>query len=480
MRFPSVFTSEFSADRHRQYWLWAGHTYFGLMLLLSLVYYRERMICFDTANYAFQLIVKQDFYTGHGRFLTYITQFLPLLAVKLGLPLKGVLMVYSASFVLFFYLVFNIIVYGFRNIPAGIFLALSICLTVRYKFYGPVGEIVLSMALLALLAGWITRDKDRFRMPVWVDTLISMGFAALLLVGHPFAWLSCLVFLGFDLCYRNRWLQPRAWALVAWTAGCFRYKLQLVRENPYEAERAGQITDAWEVINNWSDYYVADRINWMFDTEYIFPFAVFALSLWWLIFRDKGFTALCTFLGFCAILMVVAILHVYLDSPIYIMLDGYLSHLGLIWSMPIAFFLLPNRKWWTAALISALLLFGLDRMKNKHRYFEKRIIRMEQVFKDHPGRPKLLAHMEDFDWHAWWLPWAVGVESLLLTALDGPEKSATLYFETWGDQWDKKLDDPDFYLGVQYAPTYYNARQLPKRYFRLPETPYVRIDLKKE
>lgn len=479
MKIQQFLTRDFSPDQHRRFWIWAGHVYFGLMLLLSLVYYRERMLCFDTANYAFQLIVNQGFYTGHGRFLTYATQVLPLLAVKAGLSLKAVLMIYSASFVLFFYSAYLILVYGLRNIRAGIFLALSICLTVRYKFYGPVGEIVLSMALLALLAGWVTRDKERFPMPVWADTLIAMGLAALLLVGHPFIGVSAMVFLGFDLCYRRRWLHPEAWVLIGWTLAAFAFKFKVVQENPYESARSAPLEDIWEVINNWGDYYVTNRVNWFFETEYALPFAVFAALLIWLVFLDRGFTALYTFLSFCGILLLVVVLHVYLDSPIYIMLDGYLAHLGLVWSLPVAFFLLPKRKMAYAGIVAALLLFGLDRMKNRHRYFEKRLDQMEAIFEQHPDNRKLMAHMRDFDWNTWWLPWASGVETLLLTSLDGPEHSATLYFENWGENWDKKIADPKLFLSVQFAPTSVPASRLPKRYFQLPQVPYVRIDLKK-
>ncbi|MEO0875344.1 MAG: hypothetical protein AAFY48_12130, partial [Bacteroidota bacterium] len=102
----------------------AGHFYFLAMLVLSIVYYQERMLAMDTAYYTFKVIVHESFFAGHGRTMSYVPQIFPLLAMKLGWSLKGVIMAYSAGIVLCYYAAYNIIVYLFRNPQAGILLAL--------------------------------------------------------------------------------------------------------------------------------------------------------------------------------------------------------------------------------------------------------------------------------------------------------------------------------------------------------------------
>ncbi|MCB0634528.1 MAG: hypothetical protein R2824_03475 [Saprospiraceae bacterium] len=477
-----LFSWQVSSTHQHRLLLWGGHIFFLLLFLLSLVYYQERLLSLDAANYAFHLVLGQDFYTGQGRVITYLTQILPLLSVKSGWSLKAVLMIYSASFILYYYLVYVLITHLFRNPQAGIFLALSLCLSMRYKFYGPVGEVVLSIGLLALLIGWITRPSDRFgKLPVWADLGIGMALASLLFTGHPFIAVSTAIFFGFELIHRDRWKEWPFWVLSIYTGLILFLKMKFDASNEYTQMRLNRLSDVQEVITNLPDLYITDRLLWFFETEYAFPFTIFLLSLVWIWIRGKKWLSLYLFAAFWGLTGLILLMHNYLSGPIYIMLDGYLSHLGVLWALPIAFCCLPERRWWMLVLVGVLLLFGLDRIRNKHRFFRERIEYLQAIMdKNAAGdQRKLLAHMDQFDWNKLWMPWAVGFETLLISSLDGPEGSTTIYFQQPHENWDEQLDDPNFFLSLHYAPIFVKQEWLNSRYFHLPPGPYKKINIER-
>lgn len=446
---------------------------------MSLVYYQERLLSLDAANYAFHLVLGQDFYTGQSRVVTYLTQILPLLAVKSEFSLKAVLMIYSASFILYFYLIYVFIAHLFRNPLAGIFLALSLCLSMRYKFYGPVGEVVLSIGLLALLIGWVTRPAERFgKLPVWADLGIGMALASLLFTGHPFIAVSTAIFFGFDLLHRKRWKEWPFWVLSLYTGLILFLKMQFDASNEYTQMRLNRLSDIKEVIANLPDLYITNRLLWYFDTEYVFPFTVFIVTLIWLWLQGRRWLSLYLFTAFWALLGLILLMHNYLSGPIYIMLDGYLSHLGILWALPIAFCCLPERRWWMMVLVAVLLLFSLDRIKNKHRFFRERIHYLQTIMDQHDER-KLLAHMDEFDWNKLWMPWAVGFETLLISSLDGPQGTTTLYFQQHHEDWDEQMQNPQFFLSLHYAPIFVKQEWLNSRYFQLPPASYKKINIKR-
>lgn len=476
-----VLSRQASTRQQHRLLVWAGHLFFLCMLVMSVVFYQERMLSLDTANYAFELVMTQDFYTGQSRTLTYITQLLPLLALKWGWSLKAFLIIYSASFILFYQLIYTLIVHLFRNAQAGIFLALSLCLTLRYKFYGPVGEVVLSIAILALLIGWVTRPADRFaRLPVWLNLGIGMALASLLLTGHPFIAVTTAIFYGFDLIHSQRWRDWQFWTLSLFTGLIFLLKtISGSGSNQYTEMRMDRLHDFRQVFTDLPHLYITDRIRWFFETEYAFPFTVFMVALIGLWLKKQRWLAGYLFAAFWALLGLVLLMHNYLNAPIYIMLDGYLTHLGVLWALPLAFCWLPERRWWIHVVVGVLLIFGLDRISGKHDFFRHRIDYLNNIMATHVtgDERKLLAHMDQFDWQVLWMPWAVSFETLLISSLDGPDGATTLYYQQHHENWEEKLQNPDFFLAVHYAPEFLRQEWLPGRYFHLPRVPYKKIEI---
>ncbi len=458
---------------------WIGHLFFGVLLLMSLVYYQERLLHFDAANYTFQLLYFEDFYIGHGRWISAPTQLLPLLAIKLGASLRTVLLIYSASFILFYYLIFLLVVYGFRQAKVGLFLALALCLAMRYKFYGPVGEVILSIGSVALLLGWLWRGEVLSHLSArWNHVLSFLLMVLLILTGHPFAALSLLFVMGFYWISSEKWWDREFWIMMGTALLLLGRKyLSLQQEGSYEAGQMDNLQEGVKLLGHFQDYYVFDRMLYFLDTEYVFPFVVFCLCLFVLLYKRKWWLVGFILLSHVGMLAAIMVSFSYLNDPIYILLDGYLSHLGVIWALPMIYVLLEERSLWSLALMVLLLGFGVDRIHGKRTFFQERMEIIGATMNPglEQGQKKLLHHMDYFDWQRLWLPWAIGVETLMYTALGGPEKTSTLYYQQARFDEEEHAKSEDAFLGVQYDPFLFKLDSLPQKWFLLPAGPYHRI-----
>ncbi len=469
----------FSDRTYHKVLLIAGHLFFLAMMIVSLVYYQERMLHFDTANYVFNLIYSGDFYFRSGREITVATQLLPLLALKMGASLKTILQLYSLSFILLYYLIFNIIVYGFKNAAAGIFLILASFLTLRYKFYAPVGEVVIGISIVGLLAGWMSKEKEHFQwLPRWADWLIGCLILVLIAITHPFVYLSTFVVLGFVVIYFRRWKDFSYWGVVLFALGGVILKYFQVSQDGYESGRADPLFNAFEILSDFTELYIWDRLLWYFDTEYALPFGVFLVSLILMVWKKKWLSALYLSTCFLILIAILIVTYSYLNTPVYLMIDGYLAHIGIILALPISFFLLRSKRPVWVFLICVLMIFTLDRIRNKRQFYQQRQAYLMEIIQKQttPDERKLLGHMKDFSWKKLWMPWAVAIETLMMSSLDEPEEAATIYIHWW-DKHRFDLEDPDLFLGVHYDPLFFEPDRLPDRFFRLKACTYKEITL---
>ncbi|MGH1433349.1 MAG: hypothetical protein ACRBG0_02715 [Lewinella sp.] len=463
-------------------WPWhlMGHLFFGIMFIMSLVLYKERMLAMDSAYYAFKVIVHEGFFTGHHRSISYLPQLFPLLGIKLGWSLKAVLMAYSAGFILFYYAAYNIIVYLFKNPQAGLFLALSLGLSMRYKFYGPVGEVVLSIVYMALLLGWLTKPKDKFsHLNMWLDVLVGIAIASLLHTAHPFITITTTISLGFVLIFQKEWRNLRFWATSIYTGVLLLFSFVLVERNAYEADRADRLSEAWEVLENYNDYYISEVIYSYFDAQYVLPFVVFLVSLILLLFSKRFFSALYLSLSFLILLGIIIVMHAYLSSKILIMLDGYMVHLGVIWALPLAFHWGRERQRWMVPTITLLLIFSLARINDSKVFFQERLAYLENALAQHtsPEHPKAVAYLEDFNYEKLWIGWALSCETTMLSSLEGPDFSRSIYLADKRGDLDGRFDEPNLYLNVPFAPDFIKNDDLPLQYFQFRKVPYREIEL---
>jgi hypothetical protein len=163
----------------------AEHMMFAVLMALSLLFYEERLLT-DSGYYVFQVINNGTFHVEHHRFILILPELLPLLAMKAGIGLKGILCIYSVGHVLFFYVLFLIARYHYGDRQSGLLLLLLQTLGIVSGFFVPVFELYYSAGLLVLFSVILRRAAG------WADITVLSVLAFFILTAHPYTYILFL------------------------------------------------------------------------------------------------------------------------------------------------------------------------------------------------------------------------------------------------------------------------------------------------
>jgi hypothetical protein len=162
------------------------------LFIFSILFCTERLYG-DSADYLFRIIQDNGFRIAHNRPSSVFVEWLPVLMVKLKLPLSYILYGFSiAEFGYFFvwYLLFTRVfkapIYGF-----GVLLAYTFGL--RWNYFNPVSELILSFPFTFLLAHlWGNTPKNK---TIWYAA--SLVIAMFVLMSHPLYLLFIPALFGY-------------------------------------------------------------------------------------------------------------------------------------------------------------------------------------------------------------------------------------------------------------------------------------------
>ena len=444
----SFWLNPLASDKYNHYLTWVGHAFFLIFILFSVVFYQERLINFDSSYYTFHLLTKGDFYVVHGRQISYISQILPLLAIKAGAGLKTVMLLYSVSFMLFYYACFLILRYFFKNPAAGIFLALALCLAFRYKYYTAISEITASLGLLALCIGWLSKDWVNVKMPSIANAaqessfqsrlmrlgfmnprywLIGLGLCILLVyAGHKFTLIPLMIYFGYEFFLNHQWKNPAFWCLIIvfWVA--LATSFVLVKSGSYEDTELSRLDDAWYILTHLEEYRVWEVFKDYLNQEFTLSAIAFAAGLGYLMYTKRYRTVLYFAFATAATTGIALVHNSYLNGEVKFMVDGYFGYLGVVWALFFyLYFLKKYSNRITLLLTCMLLLYGIHHIYEKHDFFEQRLDYYQSII-DANARPtsrKFILHKRYFSWDKMWLPNTMAYESLLYSAIAHPDSS---------------------------------------------------------
>ncbi|MDB4727424.1 hypothetical protein OAF63_01425 [Saprospiraceae bacterium] len=465
-----------SEENYHRWLTIIGHIFFWIYIAFSLIFFKERLLNFDSAYYSFHILYHEDFFIIHGRTINYFTQWLPLLGIKMGGSLKTVLLLYSVSFMLVYYLAYNVIVHVIKNVEAGLFLALSLCLTMRYKFYTGISEITVTLAFVALLIAWLTKNPDRFKkIPKWVDWGIAFGIGMLIYTGHPLAiWLVC-IFVGFDMLYNNRLKDWWYWGWLISIIGVYARRFFSIKEGSYEEGQLSRLENAKSMFENLADYEVYHIVKWYFQTEYILPLILFSIVVALIFWQKKWLPALYIMGVSFAHIILVLVHNSYIRGRIFYMIDGYLVYLGVIWAMAI-FLVLLKSKWRKFSLTAMIIIlsFSVDRVYKKHDYYTQRLDYLTKTMEMHATETqrKFILHPRYFNWAPMWVPSIMSLETLMLSSIDDPKNATVIHVADYQDDLEKLLKKRKLVIGSM--PHVWH-KGLNKNFFDLPEHEYLEI-----
>jgi len=171
----------------------AGYLTWGCLLLLSVIFWKERAFFMDAGFQLFNLINEGHIQIYHYRFVTAVPQILPWLLLKLHAPLWMLGLSFSVSYILFYFSAWYLMTEKLENERMGWVLTALFTFMALDSFYHIQSEFYLGLTMLLLLFGMVLYKPELSGWKFWlpaVALLITIGFShKLTVIFFIFLWL---------------------------------------------------------------------------------------------------------------------------------------------------------------------------------------------------------------------------------------------------------------------------------------------------
>ncbi|MEM9546489.1 MAG: hypothetical protein AAGA77_10990 [Bacteroidota bacterium] len=475
----SLWRMEFLNER--QFSLVLGHFGMFLFVVFGFYFYQERLLIIDASYYTYNILHEGDFFIPHYRYINYFNQWLPLLLMKMGVGLKGVLIGYSMSFILFYYIIFTIVAHVFKNHKAALFMVLTLVLSCRFKHFMAVTETTNTLALSFLFVGWVTREQYMKEMHKRKELIIALVMVLLLLVGHPIIFLPLMSFMAFYLVFNNQLTNKYAWLTFGFVLLAFFLRYKVMPSSGYEQNKMAAFEKTSEILpdffNNWTYNHLKDYTMKHFKWGYYF----YILVLIALLYMKRFLSALVSVVTLCCFVVVVVI--IYYKGESINMLESYYTFFGYFWGFTAlaVFSKLKAPNYVRFAPVAIILLISFRSLFLHGGFFTERLEYLYSLTEEaaENGTGKTLYPKKHLEWNRVIVPWSVSFTTLIYSTLKDPEDSRTVYLYEQKEL-DKKIDEEDetLFLGATFNLKQFKEADIPKAYFNLKSGKYYLVERK--
>jgi len=448
---------------------------FLVLLAGALFFYRERIIV-DAAYVFFHLVRSGDLQIQANRYGSFVSQEFPLIAAKMHLSFRAVLMAYSASFNVF-YLLTAFLLYRMRQYLLLIIMGLFYCLYVSDAYFWPSNEMQQGICWMFLMFAVMLYTLPR-RVTLSGRLLYYIVFtvlAYLAIYTHMTVIIPMVYLLGLYIIKRKNFSLSSRSAIIhtAILAGIIIFKMLSSARQAYDSINIKKIlsVNLHDVLGTFSSGLANNIWQGWLHNYWLLPL-MFLAGVYVLI-RKKEFlllawTVLCN-LGF---FIVVCIVFASGGDTFY--LESEFMPWAILGCSIFVYYLLPELKPRNATvLLSLIFLVRIIYICHSSVFFCERRATVQHIvsyMKEQQLKKIIIPENPELN-KKLLLPWALGMESLYLSLLeDGQARTAGSLNEGqlhWmdGDQ-GKIFADPFGPLDMQ---------SIPREYFPLDTTVPYRI-----
>lgn len=462
------------------------------LLLLAWHFYLERIAYFDLSYYFFNLLYKHTPTIEHRRFVAVLTQVLPLLGLKAGLPAWAALRLYSVSFVLLYVLAFAVCAYWLRNEHVALVVVLLATLLAARTFYYTPSELLQAMAvLLVCYAGLNQQAPLRWR---W-STLALVLLIPVVVFGHPLALLPFFFLWGYDWLLNRRYTDWAWYGVLAVGVGSYFWRVALTEPGSYDAQHTiiPTLRTLVAAVNTPSMKAFRELCRGNFLA---LPLLLLALSTFYcwpgsVVGRAPGAGWRLLYVWLCVLGYVLLVCAVYPDivvaSETYFeeaYFENLLMPLALFVGVPFALELLPlllaaprAGRWGRLRLAaSVLLVLGLGirlvhiaRTHTNYTAYQNWLAQVLAYTKQFPETKFMLADANVNPAHLRIASWATAYETLERTITLGPDSARTVFITTEVVPFQPYAQQAGLMLSHWES---YPQAAFPANYVRLSRQPY--------
>jgi len=398
------------------------HLPWMVLFAMATIFYKARIYA-ESGLYFSEIINNKTFFVECQRIVSAISQILPLTGIWIGVEFKYVLLIYSLSPVIFFYLLFLFVYYGLRDRRSGLLMILAQTVGIVHSFFIPVFELYYAVPLIiTFYAIW--------RLPFRNHVLfILLLLEILILLSHPMAFILFAYLLLYN--FRKENAKPLKFylpvILVFLVTLAFRY---FVRCDYGSGKPASQLT-----------FFEPGQYLLYLNPAFTKATGIFLLRNYFEILA--GFLMVLIMLvtrkQWLRLLLVTAtfFIHVFLVNTLYIVEpSGYLEQLMFpfvtIVFIPLIYGFSSKRRQGrqnlAVLLISALVVYRLILIYSGSEIFVKRVAQMEQLIETarQKGGSKFVISSSVVDHGYSQLTWSYPIETMLLSAIEANDLTLTI------------------------------------------------------
>lgn len=446
-----------------------GHLLFLGLFILAYIHALPRTVHVDSAFQIFKWIHIPGVGVEAHRFSAVIPQLLVKLVMFTGAPLQTLLLVASLAHVLVPYALFVIIAHVLRIPWIAMALVLAQVLCTRLTFYGIVLEANYLLSYPFLLAALL---EGPLRSSAHPSVLAALVIATLLvLVVHP---VGCIIAL-FVLLYHLVRSGAGKWVVRSLLILCLLWPFLgrlLFPPTPYEA---GLYTSTGEGIGVALGFFGLP--GWRFLVEHTWIHTTHYVSFWCALLtliilqvRRRAFLELGLVLASVSVYIVLNVI-TYHQGETAMMMEKNFVPLATLVALPLLAELWRQSgraRWFAVASFSLVLFVQFRSISFASKPARERMARIQAVVDDcrEEGVQKACSRSATLDAQGLHIHWALAFETLLLSSVDGPERSVSVVA---GDHCPPKTFDADFSGLIPTRTICGNG----STYFRLPFGPYA-------
>lgn len=449
-----------------------GYIVMAALVMMSLWLYQERTLLLDIAYQTFLMITEGRMQVMVNRFGVVLVQALPFAAIRLELPLKVVLLLYSASFPLLFWLFYTIIVRVLRNDYLGWALVFLYTLIVYDAFYWAPSEQQQALGLLLVVFAFALRYPALERP--WMMAVLLLAMPALAyyhpLIFIPFFFLWLYGYFTIPDLRHWRYAIVAAWMIVVLGIKSI-FSGNWYDDNKYDTFFKNLV----EYFPNYHELpsnakFLAHSVQYW----YFFPLLLSIVSGYLVWRRRWGVLGLIWV--FC--LGHLALLHIGSPNATY-RFYAEVNYMPLMIYVGVPFLLdivrgHPWRYWlW---VLSALVLFRLVVIAENRAPYTRRVEWLSehlQEWRNDSGAYNFYLPQQKAPVDTLLMTWGIPYESLLLSSLPSPDSAATLVVLPEPGAHAAALQNGGF-LVTEFKD--WPLSDMPATYFRLHSSPYRLIE----
>jgi len=454
-----------------------GHLSFLILLIASVYYFKERILYADSAFQLFKIIHFEKINVEAFRYGAILPELPVLLAVKLGVSLKLLIITFSAAFIALYYIIFLLCIKPLKNTAAGLSVILTFIMCIGKSFFFPVTETQQSLVFCVLLFAIL--QYPNFRSS-WVQILLASAVIILSFLAHPVALYPLAFIIGYSAIDKKQLRSIMPYALLALVIGMAVAKVMLTDENSYEGYFFSELLKSPSLILDLPNFYSTN----------FFITRIFGLYFWVVIFQfilifyfilKKEYLKLSWQLGISVFFLLITLLTYHVDSP-EMLIERSFMPLALLTSIPLLHELLENdkqHKILKLTFLSLVIVVSLNRIYTQGKVFRERTQFNQELMAKTAKLPnrKFIVEASELQKHID-SGWSYSFETLLLSSITDNTPTQTIFPAYNISKVTKYTETRDVFMGADFW-LEWSIDNLNHKYFNLSkEMPYtiVKID----